>query len=63
MVTITGIFYCWRTQLRRGEDVNDSSRKHNTSDSNNACRVYFAVGVSESQPESLDVLPDVEERV
>lgn len=63
MVTITGSFYCWRTQLRRGEDVNDSNRNHNNSDNNNACRIYSAVGVSESQPESLDVLPEVEETV
>jgi hypothetical protein len=63
VVTITGIFYCWHTQLRRGEDVNDSSRNHSTSDNISACRIYFAVGVSDSQPESLDVLPEVEETV
>lgn len=45
---------------RRGEAVNESSRNYNTSDNNNACHIYFAVGVSESQPESLDVLPEVE---
>jgi len=28
-------------------DVNDSSRNPNTSDNNNACRIYFAVGMSE----------------
>jgi len=37
----------WRGAVGRGEVVNESSRNYNTSDNNNACHIYFAVGVSE----------------
>jgi hypothetical protein len=50
VVTITGIFIAGvhsYGEARQGEAVNESSRNYNTSDNNNACRMYFAVGVSE----------------